>query len=91
MEDIQGKRSNLFFFGNFYQMTFNEYERGMQYVVGDDELLDSAIIRDLFFLGKALGQKYRYLRLCYNFFMYGLIIAVIAFGITFIIGPPPPA
>lgn len=82
LDDIHQKKSNLFFFGNFYRMSFLEYESGMQKVVGNDELLDSSIIRDLFFLGKALGQKYRYLRLCYNFFMYGLITAVVAFGIA---------
>jgi predicted metal-dependent HD superfamily phosphohydrolase len=85
MEEIYDKKSNLFFFGNFYRMTFGEYEKGMQVVVRDDEILDNSIMRDLFFLGKALGQKYRYLRLCYNFFMFGLITAVLAFGVTFII------
>jgi predicted metal-dependent HD superfamily phosphohydrolase len=85
MEQIYDKKSNLFFFGNFYQMTFGEYETGMQAVVGDDEILDNSIMRDLFFLGKALGKKYQYLRLCYNFFMFGLISAVLAFGATFIL------
>jgi predicted metal-dependent HD superfamily phosphohydrolase len=85
-EDITTKKSNLFFFGNFYKMSFTEYELGMQQVVASDELLDNAIIRDLFFLGKALGKKYQYLRLCYNFFMFGLILAVVAFGLTFILG-----
>jgi len=54
-------------------------------VVKDDEKLDNSITRDLFYLGKALGKKYRYLRLCYNFFMYGIIFAVIAFVVTIII------
>ncbi len=86
MDEIKGKKSNLFFFGNFYEMTFQDYETGMHEVVGDDELLDNAITRDLFFLGKALGKKYQYLRLCYSVFMYGLILAVISFGAIFVIG-----
>jgi len=88
MEQIHDKKSNLFFFGNFYKMTFSEYETGMQTVVRDDEILDNSIMRDLFFLGSALGKKYHYLRLCYNFFMFGLIAAVVAFGLTFVIGSP---
>lgn len=88
MDEIKGKKSNLFFFGNFYEMTFAEYETGMREVVGDDELLDNAITRDLFFLGKALGKKYQYLRLCYNFFMYGIILAVLSFGAIFVVGSP---
>lgn len=85
MEEITQKRSNLFFFGNFYKMNFTEYEKGMQVVVADNELLDSTIIRDLFFLGKALGKKYHYLRLCYNVFMFGIISTVIAFTTSFIL------
>ncbi|MDX1406782.1 MAG: DUF5706 domain-containing protein, partial [Saprospiraceae bacterium] len=69
LEDISAKRSNLFFFGNFYKMTFNDYDEGMRQVIADDEILNNSITRDLFFLGKALGKKYFYLRWCYNVFM----------------------
>lgn len=83
MEDISKKRSNLFFFGNFFRMSFRDYEEGIKRVVSNDEYLDSAITRDLFFLGKALGRKYVYLRWCYNVFMFGIIAAVVAFTIAF--------
>ncbi|MDX1477349.1 MAG: DUF5706 domain-containing protein [Saprospiraceae bacterium] len=88
IDDITAKRSNLFFFGNFYKMGFNEYEEGMRHVVSDDEILDNSITRDLFFLGKALGKKYFYLRWCYNVFMYGIIAAVVSFTIAFSTGAP---
>ncbi len=84
IESIENKRANLFFFGNFYKMSIDDYARGINKVIGDDQVLDSAITRDLFYLGKALGKKYHYLRLCYNFFMYGLICAVIAFTVVFV-------
>lgn len=87
MEDINQKQSNLFFFGNFFRMKYGDYEDGIKYVVADDELLDSAITRDLFFLGMSLGRKYSNLRSCYNVFMFGMIIAVVAFVIAFAIGP----
>ncbi|RLD21043.1 MAG: hypothetical protein DRI69_04990, partial [Bacteroidetes bacterium] len=64
MEDINQKQSNLFFFGNFFKMKYSDYEDGIKYVVADDELLDSAITRDLFFLGMSLGRKYMFLRRC---------------------------
>ncbi len=86
--DIEGLKSNLFFFGNFYTMTFEQYEKGIGTVVGNDEILDNSITRDLFYLGKALGNKYRYLRHCYNIFMYGIIITVLAFVIVFAITSP---
>ena len=82
---IKSKKSNLFFFGNFFKMSFDEYETGMLRVLKKPELLDNAITRDLFFLGKALGKKYSNLRLCYNIFMYGIIISVIAFIVAFVV------
>lgn len=84
LENILSKKSNLFFFGNYHAMTFEQYEEGIAAVLSDEEILDNSIIRDLFYLGKALGKKYRYLRLCYNFFMFGIISVVIAFTIAFI-------
>ena len=83
--DIKEKKSNLFFFGNFYKMSFEEYESGIFRVLKKPELLDNAIMRDLFFLGKALGKKYSNLRRCYNIFMFGMITAVIAFLVAFIL------
>src|SRR4030095_14508424 len=62
MESILNKKSNLFFFGNYYKMTFDEYENGMNSTVANEEIMDATIIRDLFFLGKTLGYKYAYLR-----------------------------
>jgi predicted metal-dependent HD superfamily phosphohydrolase len=83
MESILAKKSNLFFFGNYFKMTFDEYEQGMNATVADDDILDTTIMRDLFFLGKTLGAKYAHLRKCYTIFMYGIIATVIAFVIVF--------
>jgi len=83
MESILAKKSNLFFFGNFYRMSFDEYEKGMNATVADNTILDTTIMRDLFFLGRTLGFKYAYLRKCYTIFMYGIITTVIAFVVVF--------
>lgn len=84
MESILDKKSNLFFFGNYYNMSFDEYEKGMNATVANDDILDTTIMRDLFFLGKTLGNKYRYLRKCYTIFMYGIIVTVMSFIIVFV-------
>ena len=83
MESILAKKSNLFFFGNYYRMSFDEYEQGMNATVADDSILDTTIMRDLFFLGRTLGVKYGYLRKCYTIFMYGIILTVISFVFVF--------
>jgi len=87
MESILNKKSNLFFFGNYYRMTFDEYETGMAATIADEEILNSTIMRDLFFLGKSLGYKFAYLRKCYSIFMYGIIASVIAFITVFAFFP----
>ena len=85
LEEVKSGTSNLFFFGNFWQMTFKEYEEGIKNVVGDSVLMDNSITRDLFYLGKSLGGKYRNLRICYTIFMFGIVVAVIAFCIALFI------
>ena len=85
-DDIDENKSNLFFFGNFFKMSFDDYERGIKHVVAEDDRLDQSITRDLFYLGRALGQKYTYLRHCYNFFMYGIVITAFAFMVAFLVG-----
>ncbi len=80
---IESGRSNLFFFGNFYKMTFTEYQEGMQQVVSNDETLEGSIMRDLYYLGHSLGRKYNQLRICYTIFMYGVIATVLVFGISY--------
>jgi len=83
MESILEKKSNLFFFGNYFRMSFDEYEKGMMATISDTDILDSTIMRDLFFLGKTIGNKFVYLRRCYTIFMYGIILTVISFIIVF--------
>jgi predicted metal-dependent HD superfamily phosphohydrolase len=83
-EDIRQRKVNLLFFGNFYNMTLEDYEQGLQEMMNDRDYLYGSMTKDIYFLGKVLGRKYRYLRICYSIFMYGLIISVLAFGIAFI-------
>lgn len=84
-EDIQKKRSNLLFFGNFYNMPLQDFHWGMMEMIKDSDFLYSSMTRDLYFLGVVLAKKYRYLSICYSIFMYGLILSVIAFGIVFML------
>ena len=82
VEDIKQKRSNLLFFGNFYNMELDEFHWGMKEMIKDPDFVYSSMTRDLYFLGIVLAKKYRYLRICYGVFMYGLIVAVAAFAIA---------
>ncbi|MBF4507975.1 HD domain-containing protein [Flavobacterium sp. JLP] len=82
-EDIENKKINLLFFGNFYKMPLEEYDWAMNEMMKDRDYLYSNMIKDLYFLGLVLQRKYNLLRIAYNFFMVGIIITVIAFVIAF--------
>ncbi|HLZ88095.1 MAG TPA: Pycsar system effector family protein [Puia sp.] len=80
--DLDEKKVNLLFFGNFYRMSLEQYANGMLIMMEDKDFLYGSLIRDVYFQGIALGKKYRWLRLSYNVFMYGLIASVAAFLIA---------
>lgn len=86
MEDIINKKTNIFFFGNFHQMKYEDYEKAVQYVVEQDERLDTSFAHSLFSLGKVLGKKFNYLRICYLIFMYGFIVTAFAFAVAILLG-----
>jgi hypothetical protein len=87
-EDIQNKKTNLLFFGNFFRMSLSDYDWAMQELLNDKQYLYSSMIKDNYFLGVVLAKKYKYLRISYNIFMYGLIISMIIFAIFFILPQP---
>lgn len=82
-EDIRKKKSNLLFFGNFYNMEIDDFHWGMMEMIKDSDFLYSSMTRDLYYLGVVLAKKYKYLRICYGVFMYGLIASVLAFAAIF--------
>lgn len=79
MEDIKARRSNLLFFGNFYNMAIDDFHYGMMEMIRDEDFLYSSMTRDLYYLGVVLAKKYTFLRICYNIFLFGIIVAVLAF------------
>jgi nitrate reductase gamma subunit len=87
-DDILNKRTNLLFFGNFYRMTLPDYDWAMNEMLNDRNYLYSSIVKDNYFLGVVLAKKYRLLRIAYNIFMFGLIIAILTFALAFMIPPP---
>lgn len=78
-EDIDKKEGNLLYFGNFYQMSLEDYSEGIGKMLLDGDYLYGTMTRDIYFLGKVLGQKYMMLRKSYNVFMFGFVISILAF------------
>ena len=86
-DDIHNKKVNLLFFGNFYNMNLGDFSWGMKEMMNNKDYLYDNMIKDFYFLGQVLGKKYKQLRFCYTFFMYGIIISIIAYAIAFIMFP----
>lgn len=84
-EDVANKKVNLLFFGNFHQMKLNEFEWAMEEMMKDKDYLYGSLTKDLYFLGLVLNRKYNLLRVTYNVFVIGIVISVIAFGVSFML------
>jgi predicted metal-dependent HD superfamily phosphohydrolase len=82
-KDIEDKKVNLLFFGNFYKMPLEDYKWAMNEMMKDREYLYNSMIKDLYYLGIVLEKKYRLLRIAYNIFMIGIVLSVIAFVLAF--------
>ncbi|HEX6192900.1 MAG TPA: Pycsar system effector family protein [Chitinophagaceae bacterium] len=81
-EDITSKKTNLLFFGNFHNMSLPDYDWGMREMLNSRDYLYGSMVKDIYFLGLVLAKKYKWLRISYNIFMYGLIITMVAYGLS---------
>lgn len=88
-DDIKGKRTNLLFFGNFHGMNVEDYAWSMKEMMKDADYLYGSLIKDIYYLGKVLGRKYKFLRIAYNIFMFGFVLSIISFIIAFMMSPKP--
>lgn len=87
-KDVINKKVNLLFFGNFHKMNLKDYEWAMSEMMKDNDYLYGSLTKDLYFLGLVLNRKYKILRTTYTVFMIGIIVSVLAFGISFLMLKP---
>ncbi|MEO1215171.1 MAG: Pycsar system effector family protein [Bacteroidota bacterium] len=80
--DLDIRKRNLLFFGNYVDMEIEEYEIAFDAMMQDYKLVYGNMARDLYFLGKVLDKKFRYLKWSYNTFLTGLGFTVFAFLIS---------
>lgn len=76
---LEDGKGSLFFFGNFYASSLDEYTSAMKKALTNVDRLDDSAILDLYFMGKSLGRKFELLRQCYAFFLAGIIIGSVIF------------
>jgi predicted metal-dependent HD superfamily phosphohydrolase len=82
-QQIISREANLLFFGNFHNMPLAEYKSAVKEMMLDKEFLYESLIMDIYYLGRVLARKYRFTTWAYNVFMFGLVVCMIAFTISF--------
>ena len=71
--------AEILFFGNFVNMSSEEFQETMNELLGNRNLLYDNMTRNLYFMGKVLERKYRLLKYSYTVFFMTLAIAVVFF------------
>ncbi|WP_018476642.1 Pycsar system effector family protein [Pontibacter roseus] len=79
---LNSRKVNLLFFGNFTNIPLEDFQHGMHEIMRDKKSLYNNMITDIYYLGDVLSRKYKILRISYTIFMVGLVLTVIAFGIS---------
>ncbi len=85
-DEIRNKQGNLLYYGNFHNMQVRDYEWAFLQMMSDQDFLYSNMIKDIYYLGQILKTKFKYIRLSLTIFLFGLVIAVIAFFVMNAIG-----
>ena len=85
MKDKNTMLKNIVFFGNFVHLDIDQYEEAMDQIFRNGDLMYGNMVRDLYYLGKVLDKKYRYLTTSYNIFMVGFIATSITLLIALMI------
>jgi len=77
--ELSNKTSSALFFGNFAQLSLNEFISHVKGLKEEKESLYSSMSTDIYHLGVVLVRKYKLLAWSYNVFMGGLILCGVSF------------
>lgn len=85
LDDIARNDANILFFGNFVNLSEEDFVEGMRDLMMTPEHLYINMVRDLYGLGQVLKKKFRLLRVSYTVFMFTLVIGVGLFVLVFVL------
>ena len=83
LADIRQNDANILFFGNFVNLSEDDFVEGMKDLMMTPDHLYINMVRDLYGLGQVLKKKFRLLRISYTVFMFALVIGVGGFVVVF--------
>ena len=84
LQDLRHSAGNILFFGNFANMSEDEFVEGMVDLMQDNTVLYESMIRNIYGLGAVLKKKFALLKIAYTSFMVALILGVFSFITLFV-------
>jgi len=84
LEDLESSEGNILFFGDFANLSQDEFTKGMLALMEDKTVVYETMIRNLYGLGSVLRKKFALLKGAYTAFMVALILGVTSFIGVFI-------
>jgi hypothetical protein len=79
LEDLENSGGNILFFGDFANLSQDDFTAGMIDLIQDKTVLYETMIRNLYGLGSVLKKKFALLKMAYTAFMIALILGVTSF------------
>ena len=79
LEDLRHSEGNILFFGNFANMSEDEFLEGMVDLMHDNTVVYETMVRNIYGLGSVLRKKFALLQIAYTAFMVALILGVSSF------------
>ena len=84
LKDLEHSGGNILFFGDFANLTQDDFTTGMLELIEDRDIVYETMIRNLYGLGSVLKKKFALLKVAYTTFMMALILGVTSFIGVFI-------
>jgi hypothetical protein len=84
LDDLRHSEGNILFFGNFANMSEDDFVEGMIDLMGNKSVIYESMIRNIYGLGSVLKKKFALLKVAYTAFMVALILGVSSFITVFI-------
>lgn len=78
-EDLKEHKVSLLYFGNFLQLSKDDFVGYLRELKKDQEILYDDLSRDLYTLGMVLKKKYQLLTMAYRIFVMGLVVSLVTF------------
>jgi len=84
LQDLRNSEGNILFFGNFANLSENEFAQGMEELMKDRPFVYDTMIRNIYGIGSVLNRKFVLLQVAYTSFMLALLLGMSAFMAVFI-------